>query len=139
MAETFFYKRNDGFIFACEAKEAEVIHTKYQQIGVSDGSKYQYEVDKARSENSELLLAIREFETEIEAAGEDIEARMIIRKKLNGLKKQWQGIMKKASQEGFRQELESATGHFKVPTDTSRSELLGGTSSLQEQWIGTKK
>lgn len=139
MPETYFYKKRDGTIFACEAKEAEVIHKHYEQIGVSDGTIYSREVDKARSENSELLLAIRELEAEIERSGEDVETRIIIRKKLNPLLKQWQVIAKKASQDGFQKELESARGHLKVPTDTSKSELTGATQSLQEKWIETKK
>lgn len=34
---TFYYERPNGSVFACGAKEADLMHRVYKQVGVSDG------------------------------------------------------------------------------------------------------
>lgn len=38
--KTYFYEHPNGKVFACNAKEAFMIHSKYKQIGVSSGMEY---------------------------------------------------------------------------------------------------
>jgi len=90
MNKTYFYQKIDGRIFACEAKEANNIHSKYQQVGVSDGTAYQTEIDKARDDNAELFEEMSELKAELgQLEPEDIESRLVIRKALRPVEKKW--------------------------------------------------
>lgn len=38
--KTYFLKRRDGSIFACNVKEADLMRDKYELVGVSDGTTF---------------------------------------------------------------------------------------------------
>lgn len=59
VSKTYFYKKPDGTIFACEEKEAAVLQKKkWEQVGVSDGKLYFQLINKAVIEQKVELDAL---------------------------------------------------------------------------------
>ena len=131
MNKTYFYQKIDGRIFACEAKEANNIHSKYQQVGVSDGTAYQTEIDKARDDNAELFEEMSELKAELgQLEPEDIESRLVVRKALRPVEKKWKKIMAEAVKRGWEAELEVAKGNLETPPDFHKMEIGGDNNKL---------
>lgn len=53
--KTYYYQKKDGTIFACNESEARLIHSKYNQFGVSDGTVFLLELEKAVKEQNKAL------------------------------------------------------------------------------------
>lgn len=133
--KVYFYKKFNGEIFSCEAKEASMIHSKYEQVGVSDGTSFDASIATARNENKDLLELIAEYKNELSKI-EDPEEKMLYKKKLRPLQSQWEKIFKKAYEDGYNAELEKAKGHHEVPPDFSRTELVGAGELTEKPWTG---
>ena len=135
--KTYFYiKPQNGEVFACEWKEAQLIHDKYKQWGVSDSTTYE-RIQKELGKESDLLFqdldrlkkrvpSMRGFLDELEL--ENKKETQEYTEKKEQLDRLWALIEKKTerykdikeniNRKAFEAEKEAAKGHFEVPPMT---------------------
>lgn len=66
MKKTYFFKRADGTVFACEEEEASQAQKKFAYLGVSDGQMYEKVLREEQEAMRGLKLEVVEIERKIE-------------------------------------------------------------------------
>ena len=64
--KVYFYERPNGEVFECRLKEAAQVHTKYKQVGVSDGTTSARIINDLQK--SYKKLSMKQMQTEIRRA-----------------------------------------------------------------------
>lgn len=105
--KTYFYKRKDGSIFPCEAKEAWAVHNKLQQVGVSDGKAYFNRIKEIASQ----------YNGKIDMSTDEGQALM--------------AQIQKEMQDALNAEIEIARGNLERPPQQNISFLNGDANKLR--------
>ena len=110
--KTYYYVSKSGEIFAANAREADLIHSKYKQYGVSDGSVYYKKMSEAYMDQQELLGELRAKDL-----GEQSSAWHKERKEISDKAKQ-------AIKDASKADQEAAKDNFETPPNT-KGEIVG--------------
>lgn len=126
----YYYRRRDGTIFACGAKEARAVHRQYEQVGISDGKVYMKLLTEAiQHQDDELSVA----EEEKEAGMEEAMTREERREVLLTYAKERRRIAddaRAALAAAQAADIEEAKKHKETPPDTSGTVVGQGNAKV---------